>query len=151
MHLSFSILSAFIHLNHHLNSPFFLTITQEEEAKGHSHFGSSLAIPSVVWKADGALLAGAPWSRGRAALFVEVRCAFSELDDTYAYFFRLRLYMRCLRGVILTAYLWCTRTQSIDSPPPTLLSTICLLNITLIYFHDAEKGEGTITGLADVV
>lgn len=90
--------------NYHLNSPFFLTITQEEEAKGHSHFGSSLAIPSVVWKADGALLAGAPWSRGRAALFVEVRCAFRDLDDTYSHLFRLRLHMRCLRGVILTAY-----------------------------------------------
>ena len=91
--------------NHHLNPPVFLNVTQEEEAKGHSHFGSSLAIPSVVWKADGALLAGAPWSRGRAALFVEVRCAFSELDDTCYNLFLLRLYMRFLRRVILTVYL----------------------------------------------
>jgi hypothetical protein len=39
--------------------------------KGQSH-PSSITITSAAWKGDGCLLAGAPWSRGRAAQYVEV-------------------------------------------------------------------------------
>ena len=34
---------------------------------------SSLSIPHAVWRGERALLADAPWCRGRAALFAEVR------------------------------------------------------------------------------
>lgn len=65
--------------------------------KSHNHFGSSLAIPSAVWKADGALLAGAPWSRGRAALFVEVRCPLTKRHNLIC---SIRgLHARSIRGI----------------------------------------------------